>query len=697
MKTIRRVFQTLALITALAVLLCSVTHAQNAIQFTAARATVENAILLYWASNTNEVYEIDYADQLAGNPDGTTAWQTLYTDYGSHGTNTFIADAGNYDNDPAIPHPKNSPMRFYRLVSTGTNTSPSNPTISINSLTDGATVSGEIVVSVSTASSEYVTEVNLYVDGEPQWITGGGSFVINTCEWPNGPHTIFATAKAQSSLEAPSYNDSITIGRCVSSYVNVAFDNLISRLDVSQYFFEPSDGQTQQVTATFAAGVDWTLQIQDASSNTVRTATGSGVSMSFNWDGMGDGATAIPDGPYTYLLSAQTNGQLYLIQSGGNIDTNPPPAPSFGVSVTPGNAVEVFALPPNGGSIVPLELYPPGYDTNGFTFFEATWPDVLAINTPASQRMDTSESGGMSSDYSGPSSQVTRGPKRRPRVGVKNKSGTFGICYQTCPAGFSMQQPRTRNPLQPFTGVDGGARSSAYVPWNSMTGNKAGASAFAQVMQAGSYKQKFLLGDGQWGINDIRSLALGGNSIFRTCNFGILETHGCYGTYPEIDGIYYTYLALFDEVHGAAYLRLSDMAFGSPGAGGAKWMTILSCNMLNGNAITSMATHSKSPANGNLHLLLGFNSYAYSDPYLELHYASNLVFEVTIRQSLINACLNAYRNAYQNTNNAPKMTHPVTVRVMGFNSCFGDTLYQSSDPDQNTPYNVEDNPINFTQ
>jgi hypothetical protein len=139
------------------------------------------------------------------------------------------------------------------------------------------------------------------------------------------------------------------------------------------------------------------------------------------------------------------------------------------------------------------------------------------------------------------------------------------------------------------------------------------------------------------------------------------------------------------------------MAFGSPGANGAKWMTILSCNALNGNAITSMANHSKLPNNGNLHLLLGFNSISYAQPWFGLQYASNLVTSVTIHNSFINACTLAYRNAYQNTNNAPKMTKPVTVRIMGYNSCFGDTLYQSNDPDPNTGMNCEDTPINFTQ
>ncbi len=54
---------------------------QNTLQFTAVNVTQERAIQLHWASNSNEVYEIDYADQLAGNDDGTTAWTKLYADY----------------------------------------------------------------------------------------------------------------------------------------------------------------------------------------------------------------------------------------------------------------------------------------------------------------------------------------------------------------------------------------------------------------------------------------------------------------------------------------------------------------------------------------------------------------------------------------------------------------------------------------
>ena len=654
-------------------------HGQNTIQFTSIKPTAENAMILSWQSNSNEIYEIDYADSLIDTNTGTITWKTLYTDYPSHGTNTFIADAGNYDFDLAVTHPKNSPIRFYRVVTTGTNSSPSNPIVSIVSPTNNQTLSGDVTISAAAASSEYLTEVRLYVDGEPQWINGGTNFSINTCEWPNGPHTLFVTARAMSSIGSPTFDDVFTTGSSVSSYVNVNFSNLITRLDLSQYFFEPSEGQTQEVTATFAANVDWTLAIQDANSNAVRTVTGSGNTMVFDWDGTGDGGTSIGDGAYSYLVTAQTNsGMSSLAQMSGTAAV----VSSESIS----SESELFSQSSNG-DLVPLKLFPADFDTNGLTIVD------LPSATTASMVFDSFEAGwAAAADYYGPAAQASRFPKRKPRVGVKNKAGTFGICYKSYPQSFSLQEPPTGNPFSSlyFTGMDGKPRNSGYHVFSRLPGTKLRSDAFAEVMQAGSYKQKFKLGDAQWSPNDIKSLAKGGNSIFKDCNFGVLDTHGVYGTYPEIDGIYYTYLALFDYTNHGSYLKLSDMAFGSTTA---KWMTIFACNMLNGNAVTSMANNSKLPNNGNLHLLMGFNSLEYTDPYVGLYYASNLVTSVTIHDSFINSCRQAYASAYQNHINTNLMTSSVICRVMGYNSCFGDTLYQSNDPNPSSGMNFEDTPV----
>jgi len=113
---------------------------QNNLQFTAVAVTDEHAIRLTWASTNNEVYEIDEADALAGNPDGTTAWNKLYDDYPSQGTNTFWLDTGNYNLAPQILHPKNMPMRFYRIVDLGADTLSDEPNVSVTAPTSGTAV-----------------------------------------------------------------------------------------------------------------------------------------------------------------------------------------------------------------------------------------------------------------------------------------------------------------------------------------------------------------------------------------------------------------------------------------------------------------------------------------------------------------------------------------------------------------------------
>jgi hypothetical protein len=154
MKAIQRIIMAGALVLALT----TNVFAQNTLQFTGVSATSEKAIQLHWASNTNEIYQIQYANALATNTDSSTAWNVLYDDYPAHqGSNTFWLDTGNYNFSPVVPHPKNSSMRFYRVMLEGTNTSGDNPSVSITYPTNGTILSGNVMVAVS-ASSDRVIE-----------------------------------------------------------------------------------------------------------------------------------------------------------------------------------------------------------------------------------------------------------------------------------------------------------------------------------------------------------------------------------------------------------------------------------------------------------------------------------------------------------------------------------------------------------
>jgi hypothetical protein len=76
-------------------------------------------------------------------------------------------------------------------------------------------------VAVSAASSEILTDLRLYVDGQQMdGSEDGTNFLINTCEWWNGQHTIFAVARSQSGFEGIPHGALINYGRAASMYVN---------------------------------------------------------------------------------------------------------------------------------------------------------------------------------------------------------------------------------------------------------------------------------------------------------------------------------------------------------------------------------------------------------------------------------------------------------------------------------------------
>jgi hypothetical protein len=695
MKTIKRVASAALVVVILLIKAADPSFGQTNLNFNGAKATVEGAILLSWNSTSNEVYEIDYADALNTNVDGTTVWNPLYRDYPSHGSQTFIADAGNYDYTPVISHPSLSPMRFYRVMLVQGNDSSSNPSVFIMSTTNGASLSGDVTIKVVGTSSEILSEVKLYIDGEEQWSSigttnsaGTNLFVINTCEWPNGPHTLFATAKSQSGFEGVANGGTITYGRSVSPYVNVTFDNLISRFDFSQPYFEPALGQTQKITAQFTANVNWTLEIQNVNSNDVRQVTGSGSSMEFDWDGTGTGSTNIPDGVYSYLLTVATNGMPLVLGGGGGIGGSGPPSPSFASSSSLGtdSSLEWLAVPSDGsGSTVPLAIYPPGFDTNGMTIFQGSLVDYLPRPEVPLAALSVAMASGTedSPAFSGPS-QSTRGPKRKPRVGVKGEIGTFGICYKTYGTnGFSSPHPLTGwpFPLQTRVAIDGQSPTALTEDYRVQNFKKM-ADDFTQVMTKAAWKSKFVKDDSQWGATDIQKVSLGGNSIFNTCNFGILMTHGSYANNNNqgnsSDSIKYTYCWL----GGNNYVKLSNMDFGSSGTNGLRWMTIFACNILKPENQASMSDIL--PVNDNLHLLLGFSTTGYASYNLGKYYANYLVnSNYTIISALANACTDSY---YENSTG---ITNIVRFRAVGWASCMNDSLSLYNDPDLNSVDYIE--------
>jgi hypothetical protein len=698
MKTIKGVLSRSLFITALAVLALNVAYAQsgNPHQITGAKVTADGAIQLSWQSETNTVYRVEYTDALVDISLGGPVWSTLYDDYPSHGTNTFWLDTGYYTPVPPIPHPKYAPQRFYRIAVEGTNTAPSAPTVAIVSPSNGTTARGLLTVTVSASSDQPVLQTLLYVDGQEMPSSDDGTnYVINTCEWPNGAHVIFAVAKSQSGFAGLMNDFSITYGRAVSSYVNVTFDNLISQYSFSQQFFEPSLGQTQQVSATFAANVNWTLEIQDVNTNDVLFVTGSGGSMQYNWDGTGTNGITIPDGVYTYLLTVQTNGLPLPQGFFGDGDTNLPPPLSMSSSVLSSDSTDSGWYPtsPRQAVAAGWNYYyaqPPPMPpvlTNGVW---ANWEDIYGpepltmMNVPmSSQGMQSPALSSTSTDsasplYGGPSSESTRGPSRPPAVPIKGSVGTFGIAYQTYqPYGISSRPPPTGWPAPPlhvYVAIDG-LSENATVYAMPIPPHKDCADGFSLTMQKGGWKPVFNYPNRGLTARDLKKASLGGNSIFNQANIGLLMMHGSYATTVEKDNIKYTYIDVDNGSGSLDYVRLSDMDFGSSGVMGLRWMTIAACNLFYPADMQSMGA-ARFPGNDNLHLLCGASTIYYANQIVGKYYAQNML----ANQTIPNAWINASRKAYASTT-SPTIPDPINVRIYGWLDCFNDTLTTYYDPD----------------
>ena len=500
-----------------------------------------------------------------------------------------------------------------------------------------------------------------------------------------------------------------TYGRSVSPFLNVTFNNLISEFSFSQPYFEPTLGETQEVTADFAANCNWTLQIQDVNSNTVLTATGSGDSMTYNWDGTGNGETNLPDGIYTYSLSAVPNGEADVLASGGSGSGgggSPPSLDAVSSSLTalPGRDVsELWAVPTDrvdNAMPVPLAIYPPGSDPSDLTIFEAAPSEIESLkphfphhsqsHQTQAQLLAANVSGGsviadgLGSGSGGSSGQSTSGPQRKPRNGVKGAAGTFGICYKTYGTnGFSSPHPATGwpYPLPTLIALDGQSRTAQTID-RPIQEFAVIASDFAAKMKKAAWMPQFIKANDQWSATDIKKPSQGGNSIFNTCNFGLLMTHGSYNSGSAgADFIKHSYVWL-----GGAnnYVSLSDMDFGSDDPSGLRWMTIFACSTLEIDCVTSMINNFAFPANDNLHLLMGSATVSYASTLMGSLYASNLVANVDIPDAWYNCAHQAY---HLNHNG---ITNSVVFRVVGNGNCFGDTLATYNDPDPNQTGSMDD-------
>ena len=569
-------------------------------------------------------------------------------------------------------------MRFYRILDEGTNTGES-PTVTITSPTDGNVLSEVITVSVTTSSSYPNVTTKLYVDGQ-EMLPGanGTNYLINTCEWPNGPHVFFATARALSGFPGPNGHLGILVGRSVSPYVPVTFSNLISRIAFSQPFFEPSLGQTQEVTASFAANCNWTLQIVDESSNVVRTATGSGNLMTFDWDGTGDGETNIPDGVYHYMISAETNGlpdEFLTNGSGGSGGS--PPLPDFAFSHSP----ELWAMSADGNDAVPLALYPPGFNTNGLTIFSATPSQVRAarasfVRTVSVENKDASPA------YSGPSGQDSTAPSRPPTDPVKNTVNTYAIAYFDYPDGRTLGVPGNGIPY-PLTQPMDIEGSTASEPMDSLWDGGSTALSMKVTFGAKGWKLIFDKHDDDLFVQELRrnDQGYGGGELFTEATLGVFLCHGDYGTDPDYSagssGSQETYFISGNpnEIGDNAWMRLCQFGFG----GNLKWMVAGSCFSLTDPNYGSMSRVGAIPLK-TTHLLCGATTETLADSDVYYNLGNNLLgIGTTTPETVVQAWFDAGHTTFAGSTST-NLPSPIIFRVTGYSECFGDTIATNTAP-----------------
>jgi hypothetical protein len=676
------------------VLLASVYSAssQNVIQFTGASVTDELAIRLSWSSTNGELYQVQFANAFNTNADGSTAWQTLCDQYPSHGTNTFWLDTGNYNFSPSVPHPKYQGMRFYRIVDLGADSLSDEPGVVITGPTSGSTATGDLTVTVTAYTDQPVISwTKLYVDGQEMrgavattnYTIGStnyqtDTYVLNTCEWGNKSHTLFATVGSQSGYGDATDSSAVYAGHGVSPYVPVTFSNLINRISFSQVAFDPSVGQTQTVSAVFAANCNWTMDIKNVYSNSVRTVTGSGTSMAYNWNGTGTGGTNLPVGIYYYFISAQTNSL---------------PSDSMSMEMaseseaSPWDFTTIFAVPADGsGGAVPLILYPPGYDTNNLILFEASQSDLMpkSITTAAMSPSD------YASDYSGASSQSSSGaPQRPPTDPIIGIAGYFGVANDTFsgngPGGYGIPPLDNGLNIHMYISFEGKSASGSrvYPPIEVSTPQ---ANGFVDAMQQFGWRCGFRKTDNQFSINDLR----GSGTMFNSVKIGVLLTHCTYGTSIDYaaNQCKQMYFAITSG-NGAQYLRMSEMNLGGPGTNGLKWMALFGCNSLQHTDWSSMQSSGVYPYNSNLHLLLGSDSIVYSSSVILKYWGQYMCFgrngfsPMTIHDAWYQSAQDAYRgHNYGNT---------MKFAIAGDSACMGDYVQPgaSSNPGGSWTYNSQ--------
>jgi len=658
---------------------------QPQLTFTSTQTTTERAVQLHWQSETDGVYRIDYTPQLS-----PVAWNTLIDDFPSQGSNTVFLDTGKYWTEPVLPHPKDGGMRFYRLAKIGTNTLVP-PVVAITNLSSGADIFGEIEVGVHVATTDSITSVNFFVDGEELDSvsaddSGNASCVINTTEWPNGTHIIFVVAQTSAGTATTGeFQSTEQSGAGTSSKLPVTFDNYISQWNFSLPGFDPSLGETQHITAQFISYSSWTLRIVDEFNNTVRNASGNGSSMAFDWDGNDNSGNPTADGTYDFVLTAtKTTAPRTLTASSAGLATAVPAS------------TELLAMPADGsGSPVPLALYPPGMDTSGLTIFEGLLADFLPQTQAVTAATESIAMSVANAELPTPlfagNSQTTQKPNRPAPKRIKGTPGKLGVAWQG------------DHPDPGSTGISGFNRpanltgsiqlSPVYLlPYGPIKNAGVIANKFEKTMKKYKWTTAFNYGDDQVTASLLRKTSKGGQNLFNYCNIGLFIGHGIRGANQDFKATstpsLQTYLPIYKQgVNAYDWVRMSEFDFGG-GPGGLRWMGLYACNMLSYNNAQDMYNKGVLPMNFNLHILLAEETSIFMYPEMGAKWASYMNGgEAGGKRTVMDSWILASQKIHSVPGVVPA-GHTVTMTCAYWPDCVNDSLNNYTDNSSTDPSDI---------
>jgi flagellar hook assembly protein FlgD len=202
-------------------------------------------------------------------------------------------------------------------------------------------LAGTITARVVPASGLSLTSANFSVDGcqnpnlgGPYWgncnqtsstVNADGSISgsLNTDSWYSGANVLRVLAGYTDQFgQNHSYN--------ASEPVSVPRPVQITDLSPDRYFSPNGDGQedTASVSYSLSANANVTVSIADSNGTTIRAIETNrqrtAGSQNFRWDGLNDGGTVVPDGVYTYTITAtDINGATANATGHIGVDTRP--------------------------------------------------------------------------------------------------------------------------------------------------------------------------------------------------------------------------------------------------------------------------------------------------------------------------------------------------------------------------------------